>query len=71
MADLGKVRGQGIYVFVREADSGARFLATSLQFPQSIAPWDYHKIRMGLGKGSGQESPLSRSFFEKAKDLFQ
>jgi tryptophan 2,3-dioxygenase len=33
------------------------FLADSLKFPRSMAPWDYHKIRMGLGKGSGQESP--------------
>jgi tryptophan 2,3-dioxygenase len=33
------------------------WLGESLKFPRSMAPWDYHKIRMGLGKGSGQESP--------------
>jgi tryptophan 2,3-dioxygenase len=33
------------------------WLAESLKFPRSMAPWDYHKIRMVLGKGSGQESP--------------
>ncbi|MBK8206102.1 MAG: hypothetical protein IPK87_04805 [Planctomycetes bacterium] len=33
------------------------WLGESLKFPCSMAPWDYHKIRMGLGKGSGQESP--------------
>ncbi|MBX3458699.1 MAG: hypothetical protein KF696_01895 [Planctomycetes bacterium] len=33
------------------------WLAEGLKFPRSMAPWDYHKIRMGLGKGSGQESP--------------
>lgn len=34
-----------------------KWLAEGLKFPESIAPWDYHKIRMGLGKGSGQQSP--------------
>ncbi len=33
------------------------WLGEGLKFPRSMAPWDYHKIRMGLGKGSGQESP--------------
>ncbi len=33
------------------------WLGDGLKFPRSMAPWDYHKIRMGLGKGSGQESP--------------
>jgi len=33
------------------------WLAEGLKFPRSMAPWDYHAIRMGLGKGSGQESP--------------
>jgi tryptophan 2,3-dioxygenase len=33
------------------------WLGESLKFPRSMAPWDYHEIRMGLGKGSGQESP--------------
>lgn len=38
-----------------------RFLADSLEFPRSMAPWDYHKIRIGLGKGSGQESPTYKA----------
>ena len=37
------------------------FLCDSLEFPRSMAPWDYHKIRMGLGKGSGQESPTYKA----------
>ena len=37
------------------------WLADSLEFPRSMAPWDYHKIRMGLGKGSGQESPTYKA----------
>jgi len=43
--------------FLRRTAEMLTFLADSLKFPRSIAPWDYHKIRMGLGKGSGQESP--------------
>ncbi|MCC6466232.1 MAG: hypothetical protein IT463_12910 [Planctomycetes bacterium] len=38
-----------------------RWLADSLEFPRSMAPWDYHKIRMGLGQGSGQESPTYKA----------
>ncbi|MHC4840508.1 MAG: tryptophan 2,3-dioxygenase family protein [Planctomycetota bacterium] len=34
-----------------------QWLGEGLKFPESISPWDYHKIRMGLGKGSGQQSP--------------
>jgi tryptophan 2,3-dioxygenase len=43
--------------FLRRTAEILTFLADSLKFPRSIAPWDYHQIRMGLGKGSGQESP--------------
>jgi tryptophan 2,3-dioxygenase len=43
--------------FLRRTAEMLTFLAESLKFPRSIAPWDYHQIRMGLGKGSGQESP--------------
>jgi tryptophan 2,3-dioxygenase len=43
--------------FLRRTADMLTFLANSLKFPRSMAPWDYHKIRMGLGKGSGQESP--------------
>ncbi|MCA8915246.1 MAG: hypothetical protein KDB90_07530 [Planctomycetes bacterium] len=43
--------------FLRRTAEVLDFLADSLNFPRSIAPWDYHQIRMGLGKGSGQESP--------------
>lgn len=38
-----------------------KWLSESLEFPRSMAPWDYHKIRMGLGKGSGQESPTYKA----------
>lgn len=37
------------------------WLAESLKFPRSMAPWDYHKIRVGLGRGSGQESPTYKA----------
>lgn len=40
------------------------FLAESLSFPESMAPWDYHKIRMGLGQGSGQQSPTYHELHE-------
>ncbi len=34
-----------------------KWLNEGLKFPESISPWDYHAIRVGLGKGSGQQSP--------------
>jgi tryptophan 2,3-dioxygenase len=42
------------------------WLAESLKFPRSMAPWDYHKIRMGLGQGSGQESPTYKHLHKVA-----
>lgn len=47
--------------FLSRSGQILRFLADSLEFPRSMAPWDYHKIRMGLGKGSGQESPTYKA----------
>lgn len=55
--------------FLRRGAGIVEFLASSLQFPQSISPWDYHKIRMGLGKGSGQESPTFNRLLEMGKPL--
>lgn len=42
-----------------------KWLAEGLKFPESMAPWDYHAIRMGLGKGSGQQSPT----YQKIHDI--
>lgn len=43
--------------FLNRAADVLQWLAESLRFPRDMAPWDYHKIRMRLGRGSGQESP--------------
>lgn len=55
--------------FLNRAARMVEFLAVSLKFPMSIAPWDYHKIRMGLGKGSGQESPTFSHMLDIGKPL--
>lgn len=43
--------------FLNRSAEIVKWLGEGLKFPESIAPWDYHHIRMGLGKGSGQQSP--------------
>ena len=46
------------------------WLADSLKFPRSMSPWDYHKIRMGLGQGSGQESPTYKALHKAAPPVW-
>lgn len=57
--------------FIKRTASMIEFLGDSLKFPMSIAPWDYHKIRMGLGKGSGQESPGFNKLLEQPEKLWE
>lgn len=54
---MGEDKAHEATRFLRRTAEMLTFLSESLKFPRSIAPWDYHQIRMGLGKGSGQESP--------------
>lgn len=39
-------------------------LAGSLRHIETIRPWDYHAIRVTLGKGSGQQSPTFNRLLE-------
>lgn len=48
-----------------------KWLAEGLKFPESMAPWDYHEIRMGLGKGSGQQSPTYQKIHDMAPKLLK
>lgn len=48
-----------------------KWLAEGLKFPESMAPWDYHAIRMGLGKGSGQQSPTYQKIHDVAPELLK
>ena len=56
--------------FIKRCAGMVEFLGDSLKFPMSIAPWDYHKIRVGLGKGSGQESPGFNKLLEQPEKLW-
>ncbi|MCA8911105.1 MAG: hypothetical protein KDB82_05345 [Planctomycetes bacterium] len=55
--------------FLNRSADVLQWLGEGLKFPESIAPWDYHKIRMGLGKGSGQQSPTYQKLHEVAPDV--
>jgi len=47
-----------------------RHLAGSLEIVETMAPADYHVIRMGLGRGSGQESPGFNAILREAPRLW-
>lgn len=47
-----------------------RHLGNSLEILESMAPADYHVIRLGLGRGSGQESPGFNAVLREAPRLW-
>lgn len=57
--------------FLNRSGEVLKWLAEGLKFPESIAPWDYHKIRMGLGKGSGQQSPTYQKLHLVVPDVLE
>ncbi|MCA8934811.1 MAG: hypothetical protein KDB68_01280 [Planctomycetes bacterium] len=57
--------------FLNRSAEIVKWLGEGLKFPESIAPWDYHKIRMGLGKGSGQQSPTYQKLHLVAPDVLE
>ncbi|MCK6439881.1 MAG: tryptophan 2,3-dioxygenase family protein [Planctomycetes bacterium] len=45
------------------------FLISSLRFLEQMSPWNYHQIRVNLGRGSGQQSPTFSHLLEIGKPV--
>ena len=67
---LFRLKGQGIKS-LHGHGSGDLHVRINVEVPTHLSATQKAKLQEFADLCSGQESPLSRSFFEKAKDLFQ
>lgn len=68
LLDAGEL-GQAAH-HLRRAVLIEQLLAQSLEIVETMAPADYHVIRLGLGQGSGQESPGFNAMLRTAPQLW-
>lgn len=54
---------------LRRASNVLDFLIHSLRFLEDMSPWNYHAIRVGLGKGSGQQSPTFAHLLDAGRPI--
>lgn len=57
--------------FLNRAADIVSMLLDSLRHLEKMSPWNYHAIRMGLGKGSGQQSPTYNFLQEMPSQLWE
>lgn len=68
LLDAGEL-GQAAH-HLRRIASIERHLAGSLEIVETMAPADYHVIRLALGRGSGQESPGFNAMLREAPRIW-
>ncbi len=57
--------------FLKRVSAIVDMICNSLRHLENMSPWNYHGIRMGLGQGSGQQSPTYNHLLNFMPQLWQ
>lgn len=66
---LGESQPRPASHFLRRAANILNMLIDSLRHLEGMSPWNYHAIRVTLGKGSGQQSPTFNALLAQAEPM--